>query len=105
MESIDHGRPFFHFGRKQSGQLFRRRADGHHADVVEVCPDRWIAQGGDRINVDFVDDRWRCPPRNEEREPSRHVETGHAPSPTPGSSRPNSLPLPPPTPNPPPSPP
>src|ERR1700730_12914763 len=33
---------------------------------------------GDRINVDFVDDRGRCPPRNEEREPSRHVETGHA---------------------------
>src|SRR6202048_1537768 len=73
-----HRPPFLHFGRKQSGQLFRRRADGHRADGVEVCLDRWIAQGGDRINVDFVDDRWQCPSRNEEREPSRHVETRHA---------------------------
>ena len=58
---FDHGPPFFHFGRKQSGQFFRRRANGHHADVVEVCLDRWIAQSGDRVNggpfMTLADDR------------------------------------------------
>ena len=29
--------------------LFGRRADGHHANVIEVCFDGRIAQGGDRI--------------------------------------------------------
>src|SRR5215471_14531627 len=50
---FDHGLPFFRLGREQRGQLFRRRADGHHADVIEVCLDGRIAQGGDRINVDL----------------------------------------------------
>jgi len=45
---LDHGPPFFHFGREQNGQLLRCRADGHHADVVEACLDGRIAQRGDR---------------------------------------------------------
>jgi hypothetical protein len=35
-----------------SQPALRRRADGHHADVIEVCLGGRVAQGGDRINVD-----------------------------------------------------
>src|SRR5215472_17852422 len=75
---LDHGLPFFRLGREQGSQLFRRRADGHHADVIEVCLDGRIAQGGDRINVDLFDDCPRCSRRNEECKPPRYVETAHA---------------------------
>src|SRR5262249_40460313 len=77
----DHRLPFFHFSNEQSGQLFRRRANGYHTDVTEMRLDSWIAQGGDRINVDSVDDRCRCPRRNEKGEPSRPRETGAPPPP------------------------
>src|SRR5262252_6196338 len=48
------------------------------ADVLEFCLDGRIAQCGDRIDVDFLNDLARRPGRNEEREPSRHVEVGDA---------------------------
>src|SRR6516164_10585586 len=59
-------------------KFFRRRADSHHADVLEFCLDGRIAQCGDRIDVDFLNDLARRPGWNEEREPSRHVEVGDA---------------------------
>ena len=44
---LDHGTPFFRFGLEQHGKFFRRRADSHHADVLEFCVDGRIAQCGD----------------------------------------------------------
>src|SRR5262249_61366233 len=49
---FDHGLPFFRLGREQGGQLFRRRADGHHTDVIAVCLDGLLTQGADPINLD-----------------------------------------------------
>ena len=44
---LDHSTPFFRFGLEQHCKFFRRRADSHHADVLEFCVDGRIAQCGD----------------------------------------------------------
>ena len=63
---------------QERGELFRRGASRGGAEVVEAGFDGGMRQRGVGVGVEFGDDLRRRLHRQEEAEPARDVEAGHA---------------------------
>src|SRR5215468_375557 len=75
---LDDRPPFVHLVLEMLGQRLRRRAGDHDPERVELRPDCGLGHGGDRIDLDLVDDLGWRPGRHEERKPRRGVVARHA---------------------------